>query len=109
MFGHTKREATSFCVAEIPGWARSFSEWKTCFLKEEGTNGRGEPVEVSQTSGRAIPGRWRDWREREVVSGRGMSSDSCATAMPSKSTWDREELALISIQERASAVWLSMP
>ena len=38
-----------------------------------------------------------------------MSSDSCATAMPSKSTGDRGELALISIRERASAVWLSTP
>jgi hypothetical protein len=46
--GHTKRCATNFAVALVPGCDRSWTDWNTCSHKEAGMYGQGSPADVSQ-------------------------------------------------------------
>jgi hypothetical protein len=48
MPGHTKRCATNFAFALVPGCDSSWTDWNTWSRKEVGTYGRGFPVDVSQ-------------------------------------------------------------
>ena len=47
ILGQTKRSATSFLVALMPGWERSYNRSYAERRKADGKNGLGLPVEIS--------------------------------------------------------------
>lgn len=91
MWGHTKREEMSCCVALMPGWERECNLLKVCLWKDLGTNGLGTLVDTSQIMVLSDDGNGRglSWSDKDDGLERNdnrSESTCCLSANSLKST-----------------------
>lgn len=114
--GHTKRLTRSRCDARIPGCTSECKAVKTACLNVRGTNERGFPVAISQTTvslekERGSRCNTRECCDRDLTSSANLESLCCAWATSWRSTMEgmlavRE---LMFTRDRASAAELAEP
>lgn len=107
--GQTKRVATNFRVARIPGWESPCSAWNTVRRNGSGTYGRTVSVLISQYNSTLWSGNRTflscNALEPALIILRSSLSFSCAAA----SVWWSIGFPIASMRDRVSATLFSTP